>query len=262
MNEEIQTILDAHETRMQEKPFQDEWKYLHRVQESFIKAFVAITHYSTRSPTLGSDSLLFYDCADILESTVGYPFLVTEGVMNLTRRELRYVLETVSTHYYIDFTNAGKSLQERIDSLETLGRQPKIDLIKEVTFDAFSEEDQHLFVNDVTDVYARLCRYVHPSRSQLDERRKRREAGRTIGLEDASDLKGLNRDIFRTLDLVLSMYFHGLSLPLSGDVFTVLLDEDAEWKFHKGKWCAKISHYFDYKAERRRASQDETRNPY
>ena len=78
----------------------------------------------------------------------------------------------------------------------------------------------------------------------------RAEAGTFSGFEGVADLRRLNRDVSRTLDIVLAVYFHALSLPLSGDIFIQILDDDKSWKFHKGKWCEIISHHYDYKLER------------
>jgi hypothetical protein len=171
-------------------------------------------------------------------------------VLNVTRRELRYILETVCTHYYVDSKQFDKSLEERVSFLHFLGRQPKIDLLTEIDFMAFSEQQRKDFGDDISQLYSLLCEFVHPSAQQLEERIRKREAGRFSGFEGVEDLRRLNRDIFRTLDIVLAVYLHALSLPLAGDIFIQLLDDDQNWKFHKGRWCSVISHYFDYKHER------------
>jgi hypothetical protein len=245
-----ETDAEEHATLRASKDFQDQLKHLQRTRDSFIKAFLAITLYSSRTPYLCRKSLLFSDAEDILQSTTSYAAMVPEGVLNVTRRELRYILETVCTHYYVDSKQFDKSLEERVSFLHFLGRQPKIDLLTEIDFMAFSEQQRKDFGDDISQLYSLLCEFVHPSAQQLEERIRKREAGRFSGFEGVEDLRRLNRDIFRTLDIVLAVYLHALSLPLAGDIFIQLLDDDQNWKFHKGRWCSVISHYFDYKHER------------
>jgi hypothetical protein len=144
-------------------------------------------------------------------------------------------------------------LEGRVAFLRSLGRQPKIELLANVKFEAFDTTQSVDFINDVSQLYALLCEFVHPSAQQIEDRLRRAKAGRFSGSEGVEDLRRLNRDVFRTLDIVLAVYFHALSLPLAGDIFTQVLDDDESWKFHKGRWCGIISHHFDYKLERQNA---------
>jgi len=244
---------EAHAELRESKEFQDELKFLQRTRDSFIKAFTAITVYSSRSPYLCRKSLLFTDVEDILQSSLSYAALVPEGILNVTRRELRYILETVCTHYYVDSQQFDRSLEERVTFLRSLGRQPKIELLTNAKFEAFDSTKSADFISDVSQLYSLLCEFVHPSAQQIEERLRRIEAGRFSGFERVEDLRRLNRDVFRTLDIVLAVYFRALSLSLAGDIFTQVLDDDKSWKFHKGRWCGIISHHFDYKFERQHA---------
>lgn len=244
------TQSEAHTELRQSKEFRDELKFLQRNRDSFIKAFTAITLYSSRSPYLCRKSLLFVDAEDILQSSLSYGALVPEGILNVARRELRYILETACTHFYVDSQQFNRSLEERVAFLRSLGRQPKIELLESVQFEAFKEGQRTDFINDVSQLYSLLCEFVHPSAQQIEERLRRADNGRFSCFEGVEDLRRLNRDVFRTLDIVLAVYFHALSMPLAGDIFTQILDDDKSWKFHKGQWCATISHYFDYKFER------------
>lgn len=243
-----------HVAPRESKEFQDELKFLRRTRDSFIKAFTAITHYSTRSPYLCRKSLLFTDSGDILESSLAYAALVPQGILNVTRRELRYILETVSTHYYVDSRQFDKPLEERVSFLRSLGRHPKIEFLKDTTFEAFDGTQTKAFIGDVSQLYSLLCEFVHPSVQQIEDRLHRAEVGRSSGFEGVDDLRRLNRDVFRTLDIVMAIYFHALSLELAGDIFIQVLDNDKNWKFHSGRWCEIVSHHFDYKLERQNAA--------
>lgn len=227
---------EAHAELRESKEFQDELKFLQRTRDSFIKAFAAITLYSSRSPYLCQKSLLFSDAEDILQSSLSYAALVPEGILNVTRRELRYILETVCTHYYVDSQQFDRPLEERVTFLRSLGRQPKIDLLANAKFEAFDSTQSADFISDVSQLYSLLCEFVHPSAQQIEERLRRAEAGRFSGFEGVEDLRRLNRDVFRTLDIVLAVYFHALSLPLAGDIFTQVLDDDKNWVPRYFQW--------------------------
>ncbi len=243
-------LTDSHAELRNSKEFQDELKFLQRTRDSFLKAFSAIAFYSSRSPYLCNKSLLFSDTEDILQSALSYAALVPEGILNVTRRELRYILETVCVHHFVDCQQFDKPLADRITFLQSLGRQPKIELLQDLKFEAFEDAQKTEFINDISQLYSLLCQYVHPSAQQVEERLQRAAGGRYSGFENSEDLRRLNRDVFRTLDIVLVFYFHALSLSLAGDIFIQVLDEDKNWKFHKGRWCAVVSRHFDYKLER------------
>lgn len=251
-NPSWQPHSEAHAKLRESKEYQDELKYLYRTRDSFVTTFAAVTLYSSRSPCLNGKSLLFGDASDILESALSYPPMVEEGILNAPRRELRYVLETVCTHFYVDQNNFNRPLTGKIAFLESLGRQPKIELLAQLKFAAFDDTTKASFVNDVSQLYSYLCGYVHPSVQQFEERARRGAGGRPSGFEGVEDLKRLNRDIFRTLDIVLAIYFHALSMSLTGDIFIQVLDDLKTWNFHKGRWCTAVSRTFDYKLERKR----------
>ncbi len=170
------------------KEFQDELKFLQRTRDSFLEAFTAVTFYSSPSPYLCRKSLLFTDAEDIFQSALSYAALVPEGFLNVTRRELRYVLETVCTHYYVDIQQFDKPLEERLAFLRSLGRQPKIELLANTQFEAFDDAQRLDFINDVSQLYSLLCEFVHPSAHQLEERLRQAEAGRFSGFEATEDL--------------------------------------------------------------------------
>lgn len=89
--------MDVHAKLRESKEYQDELKFLARTRDEFLRAFTAVAMYSGRPPSLNSKSLLFADSQDILESAMSYPMLVSEGILNAPRRELRYVLGAVSS---------------------------------------------------------------------------------------------------------------------------------------------------------------------
>jgi hypothetical protein len=86
------------------------------------------------------------------------------------------------------------------------------------------------------------------------------DAGRSVGFENAADLRKIGRLMFRVYDIALTLVFHSYHLSMTGDVFINLLDDLPDWKFHKGKYVASVSAYFDYKHERNMRKHGEPRD--
>ena len=94
---------------------------------------------------------------------------------------------------------------------------------------------------------------------QIEERLELDDVGRSVGFQKADDLRKVGRLMFRVYDIALTLFFHGYHLSMTGDVFINGLDDMPDWKFHKGKYVACVSAYFDYKHERNMRKYGESR---
>ena len=61
-------LLSAHEELRRSKPYKDQVIRVNRVIRDFLKAVLAITFYSKRSPYLGAESFLFSQFDDLFQS--------------------------------------------------------------------------------------------------------------------------------------------------------------------------------------------------
>lgn len=254
-------LLSAHEELRRSKPYKDQVIRVNRVIRDFLKAVSAITFYSKRSPYLGAESFLFSQFDDLFQSILWIPKFVDEGTFNIPRRDLRYVLEKTCVYSYLDCAFYGKSRDEKLEIFAANESEMKVDLVSDLKLEGFSTEQKTDFCADVKRVYSELCRYVHPSFHQIRQRDREIAPHGCLGLETVEDLRKFVDEVVVVLDLVLALYFHALTMSLTGDIFTAYLDDYAEWKFFRQRWCKVISESFDYKLERqmrRRALTEES----
>lgn len=175
--------------------------------------------------------------------------LAEQGVFNVGRRELRYLLETTTKHVFVDQQLPGEApLRERLDYLHSNVPRSSIDVIDDVVLAMVDQQDD--FRNEIKSIFGQLSGYIHPSRRQFEERLQRAAKGEFSGFESARVLRGFSRIAFKTYDLVLALTFEGVGPSFTGDIFTKVLDEDPDWKFYKGPYVAAVSRFFNYKLER------------
>ena len=183
--------------------------------------------------------------------------MVEQGLINPIKRELRYLIESAVKYLYADQQNPGKTLAEKTTFLRSI--DSSLDVCRDLSLGAFHTDDQKQFTDELYDTYRKMCAFVHLSPSQVGERLKQHERGGAMGYESTKELRDLGRLLFRVYDMVFAIYFHGLSLDLTGDAFIGAFDDLPRWCFHKGKYVKVMSKYFDYKNERNIKKYGESR---
>ncbi len=193
---------------------------------------------------------------DLLESVVAIPPLVEQGVFNSGRRELRYLLEALVKFVYVDQQVSGDApLQERLAFLADNAKVPRssVDPIDWMTLRLVSQPEE--FRAAVKQAFKSLSGYVHPSRSQIDERLRRAARGEFSGFEGPKVVEAFNRLTSQTLDLAVVLICEGIGPAFTGDLHIQLFDDYPDWKFHRTRFAAQVSRYFDYKVERKRRAE-------
>ena len=244
-----------HRKLMQSKEFQDELKRLVRMRDDFVSALRYCSLMSSRSRELNQNHVSLRYLDDLMQSAIAITSLLADGIHNPARRELRYVLESSVKTLYVDQRLPDASFDERASFLDekvgySVGAVHELHLI-------LGEKIRPDFNSSVRRLYRELCRYVHPSKHQMDERVTLEGKGTSLGFETPKQLRRLNGEIFDVYDIVLVLVFHGLGLGLAGDVFVNALDDNKKWKFHKGRYIKELSAFFDYKAERKSRARSE-----
>ena len=233
--------------------YQAELRFINRMTDDILKVLYVCLTYSTRAGDESKNSLVIRSIADFGQSVVAASNLAREGLINPVKRELRYVIESMIKYLYVDQKIRKDAtvprLEERLDFLHA-NVDSTIDARHELELPALHPDDAKQFIDELYDAYRECCAYVHVSRRQIEERMKLADAGRSLGFETADDLRKIGRLMFRVYDIALTLFFHGYHLSMTGDVFINLLDDLPDWKFHKGKYVACVSAYFDYKHER------------
>lgn len=243
-------LLAAHEELRKSKEYKDQVVRINRSTRDFIQGITAVVLYAKRSPYLGADSFLFSQVEDLMQSILWIPKFVEEGTFSIPRRDLRYLLEKTCVYSYLDCSLHGHSLDKKLSIFASKEKELDCRVVQLLALNGFSPKQKTDFCADVMRVYSDLCRYVHPSYHQIVQRNKEMSRHGCIGLETVDELRRFVDEVVGVFDLILALYFHALTLSLSGDIFTAYLDDYPDWKFHRRRWCKAISETFDYKAER------------
>jgi hypothetical protein len=240
----------AHAQVMASKDYQDAWKFVQRATFDFIRAIQACCLMSTRAPEIYNEMLVFRMAEDLLQSTLATLFLTENGMHNPVRRELRYMIEGGVKNLFVDQQKPAESIEKRLEFLLKEVDNSSISMADQLALGAFDPPTKKLFIDEMNDVYYKMCAYVHPSSRQIEEQIVLAEAGKAYGFETAEELRDIGKLVFRTYDMLLVLFFHGLGLGLAGDVLVQMFDDEESWKFHKAKYMKLLSSHFDYKVER------------
>jgi hypothetical protein len=271
MSQELDTILvdiikkldvkvEEHKKTMDSDKYLQEKKYIDSIIDDFIIGMKIAFIYSIRYPENCNKLLINRGIEELAESIVSISLTFKEGVLNPPKRELRYMLEMAIKYLYVDSIIPGSSYEEKIQFLKDDVPRSSIEPIEKISLFGFNEEKSKYFSDDVNVLYTELCKFVHPSKDQLDEYFYRSKRGATLGFETAKELVSMGALLFRVLDILLVLVFQGLGPTTTGDMFIHMLDDIPKWKFHKGKHCKIVSSLFNYKAERKKHRLNNTLN--
>jgi hypothetical protein len=252
-------VSEALEQRMQEwqesaegEQYVGQQKVLDRITQDFILAVRAATFAFSRYPE--SDKWLLHRFIDdFLESSVAILALGRQGVFNVGRREMRYLLEAAVKHVFVDQQVEGETpLDVRMMFLNDPRKVPRssVDPVDRVKIRMLA--DPTSLRDAVHSAFGSLSSYTHLSTRQLDERLRRAERGEYIGFESAATLETFNRLLVQAYDVILALIFEGIGPSITGDLFITVFDDHPRWRFHRTKFVAEVSRYFDYKSERQR----------
>jgi hypothetical protein len=224
---------------------------LDRITEDFISAIRAAALAFDRYPH--SDTwILQRSIDDFLESAVAIRALAREGIFNVGRRELRYLLEAAVKNVFVDQAVDGDAtLEHRIAFLNDRRNVPRssVDPVDHLTIRMLP--DPATLKTAVRSAFGNLSGYTHLSKTQLEERLRRYARGEFSGFESPATLEAFSRLLVQTYDVVLALVLEGVGPSFAGDIFIGVFDDNPTWRFHKTKFVGEMSHHFDYKVERK-----------
>lgn len=232
------------------EPFQAELRRLHSVTHGFVVTLRVAWLTGTRDPSF-ANSLLWRFTDDLLASAVGIELLVSEGIDTAARRELRFMLELVIRHLYVDTCamTPGTPLETRLGFVEHRLGNRDVELVSDLPLAFVTDKDT--FRRTAQRLYGELSRYTHPSAEQLEVRLERAARGAYIGFETAADIEDFNDLLGRTYDVLVVLLCEGLGDQAAGDLI-LAFDAVDDWPFHRTPFVEQVSRSFDYKAERQR----------
>ncbi|MGG1137224.1 hypothetical protein [Bacillus mycoides] len=227
-NEAIEEKRKQHEEVINSQAYKQEEDYMKTLIEDFKKGLVLVTMATSRDYTLFKESALMFGCADLFGSIVAIDIVSREIVLNASKRELRYMLESVIKYAAVDQICKGKTLEEKLDYLYTEIPRSSISSINDL------KGLDKSTVADITELYSLLSQFIHPSRKQISEYKRQLEGG-NIGFETHKELNFFNRLLFRTFDFILYLLLKNMGYYVTKDFFYVL-QEDTKWKYFNGKY--------------------------
>jgi hypothetical protein len=261
MNEALGQRMNEWQEAARGEQYVAQQTVLERTTWDFILAVRAAAVAFTRYPE--SDKWLLHRFIDdFLESSIAILTLASQGVFNVGRREMRYMLEAVVKQVYVDQAVSGDTpLGDRLALLDDARKVPRssVEPVDHVTIRMVPDPVRVRMA--VRSAFGNLSGYTHLSTRQLNERFRRAERGEYIGFESAGTLEAFNRLLVSTYDVILALVFEGIGPAFTGDLFLGVFDEHPEWRFHRTPFVREISRYFDYKTERQRRHDEPIRPP-
>lgn len=246
-------LIRKHANLRESKAFQDQTKYLGRMTRDFLKTAQMIWFAATRDEAFVENSLVLRSIDDLNQSVVAMQTLVDQGMLSPVHREMRYLLESSVKNLYVDQKTPSGDFHQKVMFLHEQVPPSSISVVDELNL-PLDVESRRSLIADIKGMYSRACAYVHPSKTQIDERVRLASEEAYVGFERPQDLVQINKEIFRVYEAILVLMFSGLGTSFLGDLFILWLDEDQSWRFHKGKYMKSLSAIFDYKLERKQRS--------
>jgi hypothetical protein len=229
-------------------PFQDGLRDLEGIGADLLSAQTYVRLQGARY-SAADDYLMFRFAPHLVESVLAIMMTAKEGLQNVARRELRFLLEAAVKLSSRDFNADAKTFEERLAGLAGRGKRFE-DYVTELRyFDEFEKPEEANAA--ILSLYGDLSLYVHAAVPQFQSAMIRADKGEGAGMESVSTLNRFNSLAFQVYDLVLVRMFYGIGLSMAGHIFTSVLDDEPKWRFHKGKFVGRMSRCFDYKHERR-----------
>lgn len=132
--------------------------------QDFVWAVRAASLYFTRYPENGK-WLIQASMDDLLQSAIAIVALGRDGVFNVGRRELRYMIESAVKAVYVDESLPGTApLAERIAMAGDNSQVPRssVDVVDRLPLRMLSDSD--LFKSAVKSAFGKLSGYIHISK--------------------------------------------------------------------------------------------------
>src|SRR5690606_38544057 len=137
---------------------------------------------------------------DLIQSIDGLRDLVVNGIHNMARREVRYMIEMTVKYLVVDQEKMREELSAKTQHLPDNVPNSSIEVIDRLSTPFETTIDKQ-FKDEVKDMFYKACAYVHPSKRQIDEQVDNYSKGIHIGFETAKMLADINKLLFRAYDI-------------------------------------------------------------
>lgn len=211
---------------------------------------------TSRHPESAEKNFMLRLIDDIIQSVISMEYLGQEGFMNICKRELRYLIELALKANFIVNSSDDGDFDSQVKKFEKLLNSSNINPVNDLQINYLDTDVTAEFKTDVKRLYGFLCKYVHASTHQIQERIAQVMMGRSIGFEGTAALAELNGLLERSYVIVLVFLFNSIPQYVVGD-FLVGPDGGINaWYFSQSKYISLIDAKFDYKHERQHILED------
>lgn len=194
--------------------------------------------------------MLAYLAQDFLQSAISIVALGAEVLINVAKRELRFIVES---SIKLCFVQQGDYVSAVADKLKTFDKElssQRISIKQNLDLHLLPETLREPFGEEVGRIYGLTSSYVHLTPQQLQERIAAVDAGRTAGKESPEDIVAMNALVARGLAASLVLLFHSVPPYVAGDWLVEDDGASVDWYFAGSRFVAGLDSHFDYKHER------------
>lgn len=241
--------MASSETTNEER--EQEASVLKDISLDFIRALRFVVMDTQRASDFPESHLLHYIYQDFLESALAIPSLVHNGMLNVARRELRFMIEAALKLCFIQQQYYSSSVGDKLSKYEQTLDSASISIKKKVICHMINKELRGEFDDEIGRLYREISQYVHLTHSNLVEKIAHSKEGKIVGFESLDDLKGLALLVSRSLAVVLVLIFHSVPSYIAGDYFVESDGSTVGNYFVRSRFVANIDSAFDYKQERK-----------
>jgi hypothetical protein len=221
-----------------------------RMAFAFLGALNFVVKDAGRDPRYLDTHMLSYAAQDYIQSAIALPMLVREGIHNVCRRELRFILEMSIKICRIQQQDCGADIATKLTTLGATFDTTNISIQKQLALTLLPESERPLFHQEVGRLYGETSEYVHWTSAQIIERIGLVDEGKTAGFESPADVEALTGLMARGLAASLVLIFHSVPAYVAGDFLVEPDGSSMNWPFSSSRFIAHMDEHFDYKHER------------
>lgn len=240
------------EKEIETDEYKEEYNRSINMLNSLLQCLIFVKLNCQRDSSLAEKLFFNFIIDDILQSLVAIKMLLTEGIRNTCRRELRYLLELSMKACLVSQKYSNDDFEKQLSTYNKLIKSTNISNIDYINFHFFDDEYRKDFISEFKQTYGILCNYVHSTPLQMEERITLNNIGRTIGLEGKTELFELNNEMEKVFSHIVVLCCHAIPIWYVGDWMVEKNGDTINSYFQKSKFFAQIDKYFDYKCERQK----------
>lgn len=137
---------------------------------SYVAGLSFIIKNTSRDPTFINNHLLSCLSQDILQSSISIITLTAEGILNVAKRELRFLIEASIKICFVQRESSGLTIENKIRKFDKVLASQRISINKNLVLDLLPERARSDFSEEVGRLYGLSSAYVHLSPQQILER--------------------------------------------------------------------------------------------